>query len=134
VAVSGGVTTVIADTSTPTQLTAHGSGSSTPFTLRCPADSVVTRVDGYADAVAPNGTVTTGLHQLSVWCSPLSWSGSAVAVGAPVFAGTAASSWDMSASTPFSFACPAGTAMGALEGRAGVWIDGVGFRCYGFLP
>jgi hypothetical protein len=134
--VSGGITTVTADTAAPTALATHGTGvgSLPAFGLRCPADSVVTRVDGYADEVSPDGSVTTGLHELSVYCSPLSWSGTAVTVGSPALVGTAASSWSMGASHAFSFACPAGTAMGAVHGRVGEWIDGVAFRCYSFLP
>lgn len=125
----GGVTTIEVEDDF-VSLDTHGMTKDAPvFDARCPQGSVITRVDGYADATAPGDGVTAGLHELSVYCSALSWSGSSLVVGTPELEHHVESSWSMAGSTPFSFACSGQEAIVSIQGRAGAWLDGVGFRC-----
>jgi hypothetical protein len=120
-------------TGTGTPLPAHGMNTTHFFSVMCPANQVVTQIDGFYD-LAQNGSVTQGVHQLSVYCSSLTAQGTPTAyklvASAPMLAGTTPSNYDLSQSTPFSFACPVNSVIAAESGRSGYWMDAVQYECF----
>jgi hypothetical protein len=120
-------------TGTGTTLPAHGNNITNAFSVTCPANQVVTRIDGYYD-VAQNGSVTPGLHQLSVYCSTLTAQGTPTAytlvASTPMLAGTTHSDYNLMQSTSFSFPCPANSVIALESGRSGQWMDAVQYECF----
>ncbi|HEY1958200.1 MAG TPA: hypothetical protein VGH28_21435 [Polyangiaceae bacterium] len=114
----------------------HGGNLTTAFSVTCPANQVVTRVDGYYDTVdhTITGGATVGVHQLSVYCSSVTALGQpnsfTLVASTPTLAGTAKSNYNLSQSTAFSFFCPGSDAIGALAGRSGQWTDAIQFECF----
>jgi hypothetical protein len=115
-------------------LPAHGSNVTTGFTVMCPANQIVTRMDGYYDLAANGVGATQGVHQLTVWCSVVSATGSPthynLVAAPPTNAGTVATTYNLSESTAFSFACTGDSLIAGEEGRAGAWNDALQFQCY----
>lgn len=107
-------------------LSTFGANGTTAYSIRCPANQVVTRIDGAYEA--------TGVKELSVFCSTLSADGTpgayAVNASAPTLVSKVASTEDLSAATAFSFACPAGSVIAGTAGRSGAWIDALRWECF----
>jgi hypothetical protein len=119
-----------------TTLPSAGLNVTTPYNVMCPAGQVLTRLDGYYDATDQTGSggPPQGLHQIQIYCSTLTATGSVdspqVAAGTPTLGGSVLSGYNLTNSTAFSYTCGSASAFGEVSGRSGFWVDGIVLTCF----